>query len=76
MPNKFQENLFNFYHAILEVALIVPQSPPQKRAILCTIYKQVPVYTRRLYMYKLDGVGPVDKRPSTDKLHHFVREKK
>ena len=21
---------------------------------------------------KLDGVGPVDKRPSTDKLHHFV----
>ena len=25
---------------------------------------------------KLDGVGPVDKRPSTDKLHHFVRKKK
>ena len=24
----------------------------------------------------LDGVGPVDNRPSTDKLHHFVREKK
>ena len=21
---------------------------------------------------KLDGVGPVDKRPSTDSLHHFV----
>ena len=25
---------------------------------------------------KLDGVGPVDNRPSTAKLHHFVREKK
>ena len=21
---------------------------------------------------KLDGVGPVDNRPSTDELHHFV----
>ena len=28
---------------------------------------------------KLDGMGPIDKRPSTDKLHHFdffVEEKK
>ena len=25
---------------------------------------------------KLDGVGPVDNRPSTKKLHHFVRKKK
>ena len=25
---------------------------------------------------KLDGVGPVDNRPSTNKLHHFVRKKK
>ena len=24
---------------------------------------------------QLDGVGPVDNRPSTDKLHHFVRKK-
>ena len=23
--------------------------------------------------YKLDGVGPVDNRPSTDQLHHFVQ---
>ena len=23
---------------------------------------------------KLDGVGPVDNRPSTNKLHHFVRK--
>ena len=26
--------------------------------------------------HKLDGVGPVDNRASTDKLHHFVRKKK
>ena len=25
---------------------------------------------------KLDGVGPVDNRPSTNKLHHFVQKKK
>ena len=25
--------------------------------------------------YKLDGVGPVDNRPSTDKLHHLVLKK-
>ena len=25
--------------------------------------------------YKLDGVGPVDNRPSTDKLYHFVQKK-
>ena len=24
---------------------------------------------------KLDGIGPVDNRPSTDKLHHFVKKK-
>ena len=24
---------------------------------------------------KLDGVGPVNNRPSTDELHHFVRKK-
>ena len=25
--------------------------------------------------FKLDGVGTVDNRPSTDKLNHFVRKK-
>ena len=24
---------------------------------------------------KLDGVGPIDNRPSSDKLHHFVQKK-
>ena len=27
------------------------------------------------FALKLDGVGPVDNRPSTDKLHHSVQEK-
>ena len=25
--------------------------------------------------FKLDGVGPVDNRPASDKLHHFVQKK-
>ena len=25
---------------------------------------------------KLDGVGPVDNRPSPDKLHHFAKKEK
>ena len=25
-----------------------------------------------IFSKKLDGVGPVNNRPSTDKLHHFV----
>ena len=27
-------------------------------------------------MYKLDGVGPVDNRPSTDKVYHFSKKNK
>ena len=27
-------------------------------------------------LWKLDGVGPIDNRPSTNKLHHFVQKKK
>ena len=27
-------------------------------------------------LLKLDGVGPVDNRPSTDYLHHFVQKEK
>ena len=28
------------------------------------------------YKQKLDGVGPIENQPSTDKLHHFVHTKK
>ena len=27
-------------------------------------------------LVKLDGVGPIDNRPSNEKLHNFVRKKK
>ena len=30
---------------------------------------------RRRFGKKLDGVGSVDNRPSTDKLHQFVQKK-
>ena len=36
------------------------------------VFLHAPIF---LKVYKLDGVGPVDNRPSTDKLHHFVRKK-
>ena len=29
-----------------------------------------------LVIQKLDGVGPVDNRPSIDKPHHYVRKKR
>ena len=32
-------------------------------------------YCHLALLYKLDGVGPVDNRPSTDKLHHFFQKK-
>ena len=38
----------------------------QKVKTLLLIYN-VPV------LQKLDGVGPVDNRPCTDQLHHFVK---
>ena len=28
-----------------------------------------------MFLIILDGVGPVHDRPSTDKLHHFVKTK-
>ena len=31
---------------------------------------------KRRKKLKLDGVGSVDNRPFTDKLHHFVKKKK
>ena len=34
------------------------------------------IQTRHAEKEKLAGVGPVDKRPSTDKLHHLVRRRR
>ena len=38
-------------------------------------FHKIDVYTREtstLIILKEDGVGPVDNRPSTDWLHHFI----
>ena len=29
-----------------------------------------------MFLTKLDGVDPVDDRPSTDKFHHFIQKTK
>ena len=34
------------------------------------------MFGHQLNVRKLDGVGPVDNRPSTDKLHYFVKKNK
>ena len=38
--------------------------------------KMSEVCLTHLLLPKLDGVGPVDNRPATNKLHHIVRRKK
>ena len=38
--------------------------------------KDIEQAVKYLNIEKLDGVRPVDNRPSTDKLHHFVHKKK
>ena len=41
--------------------------------------EETPVLNKNIPQFinltKLDGVGPVDNRPSTDKLQHFVKKK-
>ena len=49
--------------------------------LCCQIFKflfcfQIPCFVSTDPVLKLDGVGPVDDRPSTDKLHLLVRKKK
>ena len=42
-----------------------------------TYMSTFPYYIKKIGKEKkLDGVGPVDNRPSTDKLHPFVRKKR
>ena len=46
------------------------QNPPPYKAPILQLLNQT------WFFYKLDGVGPVDNRLYTDKLHHFVYFKK
>ena len=61
------------YYAILDI-------DSQSHVMLCTVLKehymrQCLNELRKEYCIKnLDGVGPVDNRPFTNKLHHFVKK--
>ena len=46
------------------------KAPVESLALLMQIPRTIYIFFK-----KLDGVGPVDNRPSTDKLHHFVQKK-
>ena len=37
-------------------------------------YKNIPKDEKVVITQELDGVGPVDNRPSTNKLHRFVKK--
>ena len=39
-----------------------------------SVVKQV--FITAMQRIKLDGVGPVDNRPSTNKLHHFFEKRR
>ena len=53
--------------------------PKQKLVHFKSLFGCLPINSwsssPHLYAGKLDGVGPVDNRPSTNKLHHFVQKK-
>ena len=44
--------------------------------LICIIFTCVAEKNLNQLIQKLDGVGPIDNRSSTDKLHHFVQKKK
>ena len=45
---------------------------PEVMSAETALIKWSEVFFLIVYDLKLDGVGPVDNRPSTDQLHHFV----
>ena len=52
----------------------------QQQLILVSFQENLAKYLKSVVkqkgcVSKLDGVGPVDNRPSTNKLHHFVQKK-
>ena len=40
--------------------------------VIVMVVVVVMVIVMVIVIIKLEGVGPVDNRPSTDELHHFV----
>ena len=60
---------------VLSVFLYIPVSFLLARGKHFKIFTCFYCYSAADDTLKLDGVGPVDNRPSTDKLHHFVKKK-
>ena len=65
--NRLKNNLILYFKNCVDLNWTLQNSwkVPLESLILLDIEHQL----------KLDGVGPVDNRPSTDKLHHSVRKK-
>ena len=69
--NVAQEDLTGFMAAASKFQIKGLSEDKVHRSVLSILpgYCHVPRYKNNL---KLDGVGPVDNRPSTDELHHFI----
>ena len=50
-----------------------PEGTPEGKGVCLTIYPGSSANTDSI-SFKLDGVGSIDNRPSTDKLHHIVKK--
>ena len=69
-----KSNIFDFQEEIcyfIKNSHRLGQSERQRR---CKNKKKI--LAIRGKVLKLDGVGPIDNRPSTDKLHHIVRRRR
>ena len=65
-PSNFHKLVPSFISSIYvrhEISPLVPYDSEQ-------------IFRKFMLKDKLDGVGPVDNRPSTDKLHHFLKKEK
>ena len=68
-PNWFYAAVAPIFHCAGQCTLLVKISLDSSKKKLFTFLDPSVISCNA----KLDGVGPVDNRPSTDKLHHFVK---
>ena len=61
---------------IYGVAQLVTYTPYAKIPLFANLLLYSAITLNQCGNIKLDGVGPVDNRPSTNKLHHIVKKKK
>ena len=58
-------------NSIREIKFLLPKGRGRNQVLHSTRTSSWDIY--KLSCHKLDGVGPVDNRPSTDLLHYFVQ---